>query len=110
MARSGAGAWGTGLAIAVGRKGSHLVRLWAHDKQIADAISKDRVNEKFLPGQSIPDCASVTSDLEEALRNAEIVVGVMPSQHSRHLFQEMRPHLKSGMLIVSATKGLEQRT
>jgi len=110
IALIGAGAWGTGLAIALERRGSHLIRLWAHDKQIADAISKDRANEKFLPGQSIPDCVSVTSNLEEAVRNAEIVVGVMPSQHSRGLFQEMRPHLKPDMLIVSATKGLEQRT
>jgi glycerol-3-phosphate dehydrogenase (NAD(P)+) len=110
IALIGAGAWGTGLAIALGRRGNHLIRLWAHEKDIADAISKRRVNEKFLPGQKIPDCVSVTGSLEEALRDAEIVVGVMPSQHSRGLFKEMRPHLKPDMLIVSATKGLEQRT
>ncbi len=110
IALIGAGAWGTGLAIALGRKGSHVIQLWAHEKDIADAISKRRVNEKFLPGQKIPDCVSVTGSLEEALRDAEVVVAVMPSQHSRQLFQEMRSHLKPSMLIVSATKGLEQRT
>jgi glycerol-3-phosphate dehydrogenase (NAD(P)+) len=34
----------------------------------------------------------------------------MPSQHCRYLFQHMRPHLKPGMLFVSATKGLEEKT
>ena len=51
----GAGAWGTGIAIAVGRKGTHQVRLWAHEKEVRDSISARRVNELFLPGQSIPE-------------------------------------------------------
>jgi glycerol-3-phosphate dehydrogenase (NAD(P)+) len=34
----------------------------------------------------------------------------MPSQHCRTLFQQMRPFLKSEMLFVSATKGLEEST
>jgi glycerol-3-phosphate dehydrogenase (NAD(P)+) len=34
----------------------------------------------------------------------------MPSQHCRGLFQKMRPFLKSNMLFVSATKGLEEDT
>jgi len=34
----------------------------------------------------------------------------MPSQHCRALFQKLVPHLQPGMLLVSATKGLEQST
>jgi len=30
----GAGAWGTALAIVLGRKGNHDVRLWAHEKEV----------------------------------------------------------------------------
>jgi glycerol-3-phosphate dehydrogenase (NAD(P)+) len=86
----GAGAWGTGLSIALGRKGSHRIRLWAHEKEVGDAISARRVNEKFLPGQPLPESVSVTGQLEEALRDADVLVSVMPSQHCRRLFQEMR--------------------
>ncbi len=106
----GAGAWGTGLAIALGRGGTHQVQLWAHEKEVRDSISTGHVNELFLPGQSIPESVSPTGSLQEALDSAEIVVSVMPSQHCRYLFQEMRPHLKPGMLFVSATKGLEENT
>jgi glycerol-3-phosphate dehydrogenase (NAD(P)+) len=38
------------------------------------------------------------------------VVSVMPSQHCRRLFQEIGPRLSRGLLIVSATKGLEETT
>ena len=35
----GAGAWGTSLSIVLGRKGTHRVRLWAHEKEVRDSIS-----------------------------------------------------------------------
>jgi glycerol-3-phosphate dehydrogenase (NAD(P)+) len=106
----GAGAWGTGLAIALGRGGRHPVRLWAHEQEVRDSISTRRVNDLFLPRQSIPESVSPTGSLGEALEGAEIVVSVMPSQHCRHLFTQMRPHLRSGMRFVSGTKGLEENT
>ncbi|HYM07526.1 MAG TPA: NAD(P)H-dependent glycerol-3-phosphate dehydrogenase [Terriglobales bacterium] len=104
----GAGAWGTGLSIVLGRGGNHDVRLWAHEKEVRDSISTRRVNELFLPGQSIPASVSPTGSLQEALQSAEIVVSVMPSQHCRPLFQQMLPRLEPGMMFVSATKGLEE--
>ncbi|PYX11426.1 MAG: glycerol-3-phosphate dehydrogenase [Acidobacteria bacterium] len=106
----GAGAWGTALSIVLGRKGGHRIRLWVFEKEVRESIAARRVNELFLPGQSIPENVSATGNLAEALRDAEIVVSVMPSQHSRRLFQEMRPHLKREMLLVSATKGVEEKT
>jgi glycerol-3-phosphate dehydrogenase (NAD(P)+) len=106
----GAGAWGTSLAIVLGRKGTHRVRLWAHEKEVRDSISSHRVNEFFLPGHSIPDSVSIAHSLEDALRDAAIVVSVMPSQHCRGLFEQMRPFCKPSMLFVSAAKGLEETT
>jgi glycerol-3-phosphate dehydrogenase (NAD(P)+) len=104
----GAGAWGTALSIVLGRNQTHRVRLWAHEKEVCETIAKHRVNEKFLPGQRIPACVTPCNDLTEALAGAAIVVSVMPSQHCRRLFEQMRPHLRAETLIVSATKGLEE--
>jgi glycerol-3-phosphate dehydrogenase (NAD(P)+) len=106
----GAGAWGTGLAIVLARRGAHQVRLWAHEKEVRDSIADHRVNELFLPGQSIPAAVSPTGSLQEALADAEIVVSVMPSQHCRRLFEQMLPYHTPAMLFVSATKGLEEAT
>jgi len=106
----GAGAWGTGLSVALGRQGAHRVRLWAHEKEVRESIATRHVNDLFLPGQPIPEAVSATGSLQEALQDAEIVVSVMPSPHCRRLFQQMHPFLKPAMLIVSATKGLEEGT
>lgn len=106
----GAGAWGTGISIVLGRKGTHRVRLWAHEKEVCDSILQRRVNEKFLPGCPVPDSVTPRNDLEAAINGAQIVVSVMPSQHCRGLFEKMRAHLQPEMLIVSATKGLEENS
>ncbi|MFZ0137654.1 MAG: glycerol-3-phosphate dehydrogenase, partial [Candidatus Sulfotelmatobacter sp.] len=72
----GAGAWGTALSIILGRKESHEIQLWAHEKEVCESISRQRVNELFLPGQRIPGCVRACDDLEEAIDGAAIVVSV----------------------------------
>ena len=106
----GAGAWGTAIAIVLGRSARHTVKLWAYEKEVRDSIQSTRTNSVFLPGQQIPDRVQSTGDFAEALGGSEIVVSAMPSQHCRRLFQQMAPHLLSDSLVVSATKGLEQTT
>jgi glycerol-3-phosphate dehydrogenase (NAD(P)+) len=106
----GAGAWGTGLAMVLGRKGIHGVRLWANEADVCESITRRHVNERFLPGFTLPETVQATNDLACALDGAEIVVSVMPSQHCRALFERMAGSLHTQMLIVSCTKGLEDKT
>jgi glycerol-3-phosphate dehydrogenase (NAD(P)+) len=103
----GAGAWGTAIAIALGRKGTHGVSLWAYEKEVIESITAKRTNDLFLPGLPIPESVKATNSLEESLRGAQIVVSVMPSHHTRRVYTSMKPHLNPGMLFVSATKGIE---
>jgi glycerol-3-phosphate dehydrogenase (NAD(P)+) len=104
----GGGAWGTGLAIVLGRKGTHQVRLWAHETDVCESIAHRRVNERFLPDRQIPDSVTAVNNLAAALDGAQTVVSVMPSQHCRSLFERMRPYIPPETQIVSATKGLEE--
>jgi glycerol-3-phosphate dehydrogenase (NAD(P)+) len=104
----GAGAWGTGLAIVLGRKGTHGIRLWAHEAEVCEAVNRTRVNEQFLPGCRVPDCVTATNDLAAALAGSQIIVSVMPSQHCRGLFEQIKALIPPQTLIVSATKGLEE--
>ncbi len=103
----GAGAWGTAISIVLGRKGTHRVCLWAHEREVCDSINTRHVNELFLDGELLPLSVTASNHLEEALRGAEIVVSVMPSHHTRRVFQAMLPYLQPEMLFVSATKGVE---
>lgn len=110
MAVVGAGAWGTALAIALGRHGTHTIHLWANEVEVVEGIAKHRINQRFLPGFELPSSIEATCDLKAALDGAEIVISVMPSQHCRSLFEQMADVLKPETLIVSCTKGLENGT
>ncbi len=106
----GAGAWGTGLAIVLGRQGKHHVHLWAYERDVCDSITQKRVNEQFLPGRNIPEAVTVSNDLAAALAGSQIVVSAVPSQHCRPLFERMRSLIPPQAMIVSATKGLEEKS
>jgi len=103
----GAGAWGTAISIVLGRKRVHDVRLWAHETEVRESIEARRINELFLPGLTVPETVRCTNSFADALDGAVIVVSVMPSHHTRRVFDTMRPHLRPEMLFVSATKGIE---
>lgn len=106
----GAGAWGTAIAIVLGRRGGHEVRLWAHETEVCESINVRRINELFLADCPIPAPVVATNKFDEALQGVEIVVSVMPSHHTRRVFTAMLQHLNDKMLFVSATKGIENDT
>src|SRR5206468_2872221 len=56
----GAGAWGTTLAVLIGRQ--EPVTLVARDREAADAIETARENARRLPGIALPRAVRVTSD------------------------------------------------
>jgi glycerol-3-phosphate dehydrogenase (NAD(P)+) len=110
----GGGGWGTALSIVLMRSsaqnGPHQIRLWVREEEICEQLRETRVNEVFLPGFKIPDTVQVTRELGEALADAEIVLGVMPSAHARNMYRAMLPCLSPDMVFVSATKGLEEES
>jgi glycerol-3-phosphate dehydrogenase (NAD(P)+) len=105
----GAGSWGTALAVHLARIG-HDVRLWARDAAFAAEVRTRRANAIYLPDITLPDRVAVTAHLEEACRDAELLVSAIPSHGLRAVLHAARPHLPPRVTIVSATKGLEADT
>ncbi|WP_437620798.1 NAD(P)H-dependent glycerol-3-phosphate dehydrogenase [Sorangium sp. So ce1151] len=102
----GAGAWGTALAKLLADKGNPTA-LWAHQGELAERIGRERQNHRYLPGVELPESLRATSDLEDALRGAELVVVVVPSHALREVVREAGRHIPRDALVCSATKGIE---
>jgi glycerol-3-phosphate dehydrogenase (NAD(P)+) len=105
----GSGAWGTAIALSLHRRGGHELTLWAHSDELARQIVGAGENRLFLPGFPIPEGLRVTGD-DAAVGRAEIVVSVVPSEFLRATITRLRPHLHTGQIIVSATKGVEDHS
>ena len=99
----GAGAFGTALAVALGREGRE-VRLWARD---AAHIASFRANEARLPGVKLPASVSVTSQIVDLL-GAEAVLLSLPMQALRS-FLLSNPSL-NGLPLVACCKGIDLTT
>ena len=102
----GAGSWGTTLACLLADNG-HDVTLWVYEKDLADRIQNSRENDVFLPGYKIPDNLNVSNDLEGVLKNANYILSVVPSQHTRAVFKDVFNLIREDAVIISASKGIE---
>ncbi len=105
----GAGAWGTAIALSLVRRDGHEVILWSHSAEEARTIAAARENTLFLPGFKFPDTLSITADTA-LVSEAEIVVAVIPSEFLRGTIQRLVPALHAGQILVSATKGVEDKS
>jgi glycerol-3-phosphate dehydrogenase (NAD(P)+) len=106
----GAGAWGTALAIALARRGGHTLCLWAHSPALAEQLADVGENLLYLPGVTLPTDIRVTSDLPDAIFEADILLCVTPSQHLRGVIAHIAPMLTKDQIILSASKGIEETT
>jgi glycerol-3-phosphate dehydrogenase (NAD(P)+) len=105
----GSGAWGTAIALALYRRGGHQITLWSHSIDEARQIDDARENVLFLPGYPLPDDLPVTAGIEPVAK-AEILVSVIPSEFLRPTLMRLRPHMHNGQFVLSATKGVEDRS
>lgn len=105
----GAGNWGTALAIVAAEAG-HEVRLWSRNTEVIAAIAQSRINSIYLPDARVPEAVNVTSEINKALNDADLVVLATPTHATRAVLQSMKNSLSSSAIIVSATKGIEIET
>ena len=105
----GDGGWGTTLAVLLHKKG-HEVGLWGAFPEYTREMSKKRQNPKFFPGIKIPKGIVITSNLDKVLSGAEVVVLAVPSQFMRGVLGKLKGTDLSRAILVSATKGIENKT
>lgn len=105
----GAGSWGTALADLLSCKG-YLVDLWVFETELKKEMEKSRKNKIFLPGVTLSENLQPTNNLEKAVVDKDLVLVVVPSHLVRQTAQKMVPLLNKKTIILSASKGIENKT
>jgi glycerol-3-phosphate dehydrogenase (NAD(P)+) len=104
----GAGSWGTTVAsLAAGR---NETTLWARGADVATEVNEKHTNEGYLPGFALPEKLAATSDLEEAVADADVLIVGVPSHGFRAVLEQATPHVRPWVPVVSLTKGFERGT
>lgn len=102
----GAGSWGTTLADLLAKKG-HRVTLWAYEQDLVSEMQTERENSVYLPGIMLADNLNFTGSLDEAVRDKDLLLFVVPSQVLRRVLLAAVPQIPADSIIVSASKGIE---
>ncbi|MFC7430885.1 MULTISPECIES: NAD(P)H-dependent glycerol-3-phosphate dehydrogenase [unclassified Agrococcus] len=105
----GAGSWGTTFAKVLA-DGGNRVTVWARRPEAAREIVESRRNTRYLPGITLPDALTATSDAAEAVAGAQQVYLAVPSQQLRSTLGALLPVLPDGVPLVSLMKGVEAGT
>ena len=104
----GGGSWGTTVASLVAKNTD--VTIWARDPATVAEINEQHTNKKYLPDAVLPHNVVASADIAEVVANVDVLIVGVPSNSFRSVLQQVRPHLRAWVPIVSLTKGLERDT
>jgi len=104
----GAGSWGTTVAALTTKRNS--VVLWARRPEVALEVNEHGTNHAFLPGFSLPEELRATSDMEEAVADADLLVVGVPTAGFRGAVVDASKHVRPWIPVVSLAKGFEEGT
>ena len=104
----GSGTWGTAIAVLLMGNG-HEVELWSAVPAEVEALTATRRHPN-LGDTPIPEKIRVTGDLEQAMKDKELLVLSVPSVYVRETAHRMAPFLKEGQVITNVAKGIEDTT
>ena len=105
----GAGSWGTALANLLAQQ-DVAVDLWAYEKEVKEQIRDKRENQVFLPGIRLSENLVPSNDLAHVAADKDFLVTVVPSHLVRAVAAEMAAHVSPDTVVVSASKGIENKT
>lgn len=105
----GAGSWGIALAKLLDGNG-HQVTVWSIIKEEIEMLQKEHEHKDKLPGVKLSENMVFTNDLEEAMKDKDILVLAVPSPFTRSTAHSMAPYLKDDQIIVNVAKGIEEHT
>ena len=102
----GCGRWGTFIAWYL-NKINHNVTLWGRNSSHNLTILKETHKNEFL---ELPENVHITSDLEKAVCEAEVIVISISAQNLRDLISKISQYNLENKIIVLCMKGIECST
>jgi glycerol-3-phosphate dehydrogenase (NAD(P)+) len=102
----GCGNWGSVFGIMQHRNG-HQVRIWEFNKKRAEHVAKTRDNRPFLVDRKIPRGIFIHWDIEQVIKDAQVIIFAVPSQSLTLVIKQMSEFKINASYFLSLTKGID---
>lgn len=115
----GSGNWGSVAAKLIASNTLRLssfhdeVRMWVFEEtlpsgeKLTDAINRNNENVKYLPGIKLGKNVIADPDIENAVKDANMLVFVTPHQFMEGICKKLVGKIKGGVEAISLIKGME---
>ncbi|XP_032092612.1 glycerol-3-phosphate dehydrogenase 1-like protein [Thamnophis elegans] len=115
----GSGNWGSAVAKIIGnnvktiQKFASTVKMWVFEetingRKLTDIINNDHENVKYLPGYKLPENVVAVPNLTEAVKDADLLVFVIPHQFIYKICDAITGHLTKQAVGISLIKGIDE--
>ncbi|XP_053323217.1 glycerol-3-phosphate dehydrogenase 1-like protein [Spea bombifrons] len=115
----GSGNWGSAVAKIIGnnvkntQKFAATVNMWVFEelingRKLTEIINTDHENVKYLPGHKLPDNVVAVPDLGDAVKDADLLVFVIPHQFINKICQEISGKVHKKALGITLIKGIDE--
>lgn len=105
----GAGSWAIALSVLL-HSNRHQITMWEFDHGDMARLSAKRENPQKLPGVKVPNPVEITDDLNEAVKDKEMLLLALPSHTVREVAKRLSETKLNDPIIVNLAKGIENNT
>lgn len=105
----GSGSWGIALAATLKRNGHH-VTLWSYLEEEKIELETTHESKSKLPGVKVPDGIIFTTDMQEAVKDRDLLVMAVPSMATRATAEKLKDIIEPQQYIITVSKGIEEET
>uniref|UniRef100_A0ACB8FVV9 Glycerol-3-phosphate dehydrogenase n=1 Tax=Sphaerodactylus townsendi TaxID=933632 RepID=A0ACB8FVV9_9SAUR len=95
------------------KKFASTVKMWVFEenvngRKLTDIINNDHENVKYLPGYKLPENVVAIPSLKEAVKDADMLVFVIPHQFIHKICDEMIGHVAKKAIGITLIKGIDE--
>lgn len=105
----GGGAYGLALSLMF-YKNNCDITIWEKVDEVRKNLLENRENKKVLPNIKIPNDIKIEGNIEEAIKDSELIVFAIPAGYVDSVSTELSNYVTKEQHICIASKGIEQDT
>ncbi len=104
----GCGAYGMALSSILSDNKCEIT-MWTKFEEEKEQLETTRSNERLLPNFKLPSKIKITTNIEECVKDKDLLIVAIPAAHIDALAIELKPYIKDNHILI-ATKGIELET
>ena len=104
----GTGIFSTAIAIDLAKNKKNMITMWSENETLVNNFNKNHHLDKIWPNKTIPDNITLTSDYQEALKEAQVVFIIPAIKYLKSVCLDIKNIINRNIPVIIGTKGIDE--